>query len=647
MKMIVPQALLCATGALFGVAGLWAQGTPSEEELRELEHLKVPAVDVGIRQLPQRRDAQLAAAQDWKVFTGFSFSDQQAASGLDQPHTITEDGGRRMKMVHYDHGNGLLLADVDGDGLSDMLQLNQVGPNVFYENKGGGKFEQKAVGVELPDRVSVAGAFADVDNDGDPDLFVTSVRGGNVLFENDGKGRFRDVTAESGLEESAHSSGAVFFDYDRDGVLDLFVTNVGSYTVDERGPGGYYIGREDAFSGHLFPERAETSRLYRGLGKSAEGRIRFEDVTEATGLLDDSWSGDAAPVDFTGDGLVDLYVLNMQGDDHFWVNQGGERFVEQRAKWFPKTPWGAMGVAVLDQNGDGLLDLLLTDMHSDMSLEVDPPGEYEKAIMMWDDNHLQGGDDNIFGNAFYRNTGEAPFEELSDEINAENYWPWGASVGDLNADGWSDVFIASSMAYPYRYAVNSVLLNDEGEVFRHAEFVLGIEPRADGNFHLPYFVVDCGDEVDRAWPRHGRICGPRRGRYVVEGTKGTRTAAIFDIEGDGDLDIVTGEWNSLPQVLVSDLSERRRTTWLAIELRGTTSNRDGLGALVRVYAKGRVQTQLHDGRSGYLSQSSQPLWFGLGGAQPEKVEVVWPNGKTQVVSEGLASGKLLEVEEAQ
>ena len=172
----------------------------------------------------------------------FSFTDRLAASGIDWTHELVDDVLKDFKAVHYDHGNGLAAADVDGDGKTDLLFVNQLGNNGLWRNLGGGRFEDIShqSGVVLFDRVSVAAAFADTDNDGDPDLYVTSVKDGNVLFENDGTGKFKKV-ADSGVGYQGHSSGAVFFDYDRDGLLDLLVTNVGTYTREVRGRGRYWV----------------------------------------------------------------------------------------------------------------------------------------------------------------------------------------------------------------------------------------------------------------------------------------------------------------------------------------------------------------------------------------------------------------------
>ena len=160
------------------------------------------------------------------------------------------------------------IADVDGDGLYDIYLLSQTGGNELWKNLGGGRFKNitEEAGVGVPGRISVTASFADIDNDGDPDLFVTTVRGGNLLFENDDLGHFHDITAEAGVAGAAtHSSGAVFLDYDHDGLLDLLVCNVGKYTSDQKGAQGEYLALPDAFSGHMFPERYEFPTLYRNL----------------------------------------------------------------------------------------------------------------------------------------------------------------------------------------------------------------------------------------------------------------------------------------------------------------------------------------------------------------------------------------------
>ena len=127
---------------------------------------------------------------------------------------------------------------------------------------------------------------------------------------------------------------------------------------------------------------------------------------------------------------------------------------------------------------------------------------------------------------------------------------------------------------------------------------------------------------------------------------GSRAAAIFDLDGDGDLDIVTNDFNSAPQILVSDLAQRRQIHWIAISLAGGVSNRNGLGATVRVHAGGRAYTKYHDGKSGYLSQSALPLYFGLGDADRiDRIEVDWPSGKKQIETQQLDLNRVRQIVE--
>jgi enediyne biosynthesis protein E4 len=568
--------------------------------------------------------AQRTALAGVSTFHDFQFTDRVAESGITFRHGIVDDAGRTYKAAHYDHGNGMAVADVDGDGLLDLYFTSQVGGNELWRNLGGGKFENitASAGVGVRRRVSVSASFADIDNDGDEDLYVTTVRGGNSLFENDGKGHFRDITAAAGVGYVGHSSGAVFFDYDRDGKLDLLLVNVGKYTTNKiAGDEGaeYYVAYEDAFSGHLKPERAERSILYHN-----EGNDKFVDVSRRMGLIDLSWSGDASVVDANDDGWPDLYLLNMEGDDQYYENVGGRQFVKKSRLLFPKTSWGSMGIKVFDYNNDGKLDILITDMHSDMSEPVGPEHDRQKSDMKWPVAFRGTGRTSIWGNTFFVKEGPNKYREASDAVGLESYCPWGPSVGDLNADGFDDVFIASGMNYPERYEINSVKLNDGGRKFVDAEFALGVEPRS-GGIATPFFELDAsGRDKD-----HPDAKGAT-GRVTIWGARASRSAAIFDVDGDGDLDIVTNEFNAKPMVLVSDLSEKKAIRYLVVKLRGTTSNRDAIGATVKVSAGGTTYTKVMDGSTGYLSHGVYPLYFGLGSADSvDSVEVIWPSGKTQ------------------
>ncbi len=633
-------------GLLHSTRILFAADTIASTQIIDAYKLNVNT----LRNLETNKQKQLQAARSWKVFHDFQFTDQYERSGIRFEHHVVDDAGKNWKPAHYDHGSGIAVADVDDDGKPDVYFVNQLGGNQLWRNLGRGKFENitASAGVGLEDRICVAASFADIDNDGLPDLYVTTVRMGNALFKNLGNGKFQDITKESGLGYVGHSSGAVFFDFNNDGLLDLFLVNVGVYTSDQKGRGGFYLAYGDAFKSHLKPERSEQSILYQNLGGG-----KFKDVSKELNLQHRGWSGDASFCDLNQDGYPDLYVLNMQGDDRYYENDRGQRFVEKTAAYFPKTPWGAMGIKFFDYNLDGLMDLFVTDMHSDMTEAQTKIGKkdyttaFEKAkseawcSIEWTDALLQGASNNIFGNAFYQNQGNGVFAEVSDKIGAETYWPWGISVADLNADGYEDVFVTAGMGYPFRYGINSVLLNEGGQRFVDSEFVLGVEPRKNNRIEKEYFILDCSGE-----DKNHLLCRHKNGMVGVVGSISSRSSVAFDLDDDGDLDIVTNEQNDHPMVLISNLSEKKQIHYLKIKLAGTVSNRDGLGATVKVYCGPRTYTRYHDGKSGYLAQSSMPLYFGLGeAAKIDRIEVNWPSGRKQTLSEGIPTNTLLTITE--
>ncbi len=564
----------------------------------------------------------------------FRFENRQVQSGITFRHHPTADSGRRSN--HYDHGNGVLVADVDHDGYLDVYFLNQIGGNALYKNMGNGTFRNitETSHMALADRVSTGGAFADIDNDGNDDLFVTTVRGGNVLLHNDGHGVFTDITKGSGLEYTGHSSAAVFFDFDNDGLLDLLVVNVGRFTTDQKSEQGYYVGQEMAFK--LYPDTRfeEKSLLYKNLGGG-----KFRDVTTATGFITSGWHADATITDYNDDGYPDIYLCNMNGNDQFFENIGGRFFKDVTSRVFPKTSWGSMGVKFFDYNNDLLLDLMTTDMHSDM---LAPSSQKEKERKLPAARVPRGVGDlrrNILGNAFYKNLGHGRYEEISDRIGVETYWPWGLSVDDVNADGYQDMFVSSGMGYPYPYGHNYLLMNQGGNLFADLAVVLGIEPRTNGTLIPDYLALDC-QKTDS----HRQEC--RRNQTMVAGSRSSRSSAIFDLDNDGDLDIVTNEFNDVPQILVSDLAQQNTIHYLKIQLVGTVSNRNAIGARVEITSEGENQVRYLDGKSGYLSQSQLPLYFGLGDHHTvDRIQVLWPSGRRQTIEGNISPNTLVTIVE--
>jgi hypothetical protein len=312
-----------------------------------------------------------------------------------------------------------------------------------------------------------------------------------------------------------------------------------------------------------------------------------------------------------------------------------------------------MGVKFFDYNLDGLMDLYVTDMHSDMTSvqikagdqDFSPRFEKQKSdawcSVEWSPAALQSASNNIFGNAFYQNQGQGRFVEVSAQVGAETYWPWGISVADLNADGYEDVFVTAGMGYPLRYAINSVLLNEGGQRFVDSEFVVGVEPRKGNRIEKEFFTLDCAGEDKR-----NPLCRGKTGVLQVIGTTSSRSSVAFDLDDDGDLDLVTNEWNDHPQLLISNLSEKKPIHYLKLKLIGTVSNRDGLGTTIKLYCGSKTYTRYHDGKSGYLSQSSMPLYFGLDAeSKIDRIEIVWPSGKRQELTERIPVDTLLTITE--
>jgi hypothetical protein len=544
-------------------------------------------------------------------------------------HFLPDEQGESFKINLYDHGAGVAVGDFDGDGRDDIYLVNQLGPNALYRNKGDGTFEdvtQKA-GVALGDRVCVAATFADYDNDGHQDLFVTSTRGGNVLFRNQGNGTFKDVTKEAGLDHIGHSQVAVFFDYDNDGYLDLFVAQTAQWTIDRYNKNfGYYPGKGDPLLGNMAGSQTETNILYHNNGNGA-----FTDVTAKAGLGGLGWSADVAVFDYNGDGYLDLLVTRMFGRSQLFRNNGNGTFTDVTLQTLGKTPWGGMGARAFDFNNDGKLDLYIVDMHSDMWMGVMPESltdrklfkdsekkkypnasgpqylfnpYFESVEQDYIDSFKIKKEEVVFGNTLFKNLGQGKFEEVSDQAGMENFWPWGIATGDFNNDGYEDVFIPTGMGYPFVYWPNYLMMNKGDGTFEDRAAEEGIEPPGQG-IYLP-----------------AKIGGRSAARS-------SRSAATADFDGNGRLGIVVNNFNDHPYYFQNRFPGNN---YVEFRLRGTRSNRDAIGAVARLYSGKEVLTRQVNPAGGYLSQSSKTLHFGLGErTRIDRVEIAWPSGVRQVI----------------
>lgn len=552
------------------------------------------------------------------------FREEAVASGIDfQMGFLPNEQGETFRVNLYDHGCGAAVADYDDDGHDDLLLLNQLGGNALFHNRGDGTFEnvtKRAGPVALADRICVGAAFGDYDNDGDQDIYITSVRGGDVLLENIGEGRFRDVTEKAGVACVAHSQTPAFFDYDNDGDLDLFVSNTAHWTTNEYdAQSHHYRGAEDLWSRVYDVREREPNRLFRN-----DGRGVFTDVTEESGLSGKGWSGDLAAFDYDEDGDLDLFVTNMFGMSQLYRNDGQGHFDDVTLDTLGHTSFGAIGSKAFDFNNDGRLDLFIADMHSDMWMEhteqqaIEPRRKYQnRAGPKADINPDIVGKEQavadrlgvdfgevVFGNTLFRNEGNGRFTEVSDSAVMETFWPWGVATGDFDNDGNVDVFLPSGMGYPYFYWPSALMMNNGDETFTDRAAEEGIEPPPGGQF-LP-----------------DKIAGQ-------DAARSSRCAATADFDGDGRLDLVVNNFNDRPYYFRNQFAPR---AWVAFRLRGTKSNRDAIGAVVRLYRGRDVLVRQVHCTGGYLSQSSKTLNFGLGDSRRiDRVEIRWPSGTRQTL----------------
>ena len=578
------------------------------------------------------REPATPAAPSGSANASMRFSDVSADSGISfSHHFLDSESGSTYRINPYDHGSGLAIADVDGDGLEDVYFCDFLGPNALYRNLGGLRFEDitARANVAVDRSLSVGAAFGDFDGDGDPDLYVTSYRGGNRLFANRGDGSFDDVTQQAGVGYSGHSNGATWFDCDNDGDLDLYVCNIGGFTKDTVSEEANY-----AFVGVALPfVQVAATPDNRNAGEADllyvnQGDGRFIEQAKQRGLDSGEWNGDVAVSDIDIDGDLDLYTSNMFGANHLFENIGAGQFLEITDSALKRTSWGGMGARFFDANGDEWPDLLVVDMHSDMWIKTDglglvraaekfntPLGSSVGGGKVIASNEETQAKAVLFGNTFFQGKGGAKFIERSREVGLETWWPWGIAVGDFDNDSHEDLFLPAGMGFPFPYWPNQLLRNEGGH-FVDVARVAGIEPPKGGE--------NLSGKTIRGLPM----------------SKSSRAAAVADLDRDGDLDLVVANFNGPPTLLRNDSPARAALRLQLVEKNG----RPSFGARVRVVLKGRtIQRELANA-GGYLTQSSAILHIGLGTATAvERLEVSYPGAAAPLVIENPKLGEVLRV----
>jgi hypothetical protein len=528
---------------------------------------------------------------------GIFFNEVTLQAGIHFKHT---DGRNGQKFFIEPLGAGAAFFDYDNDGDLDLYFVNGNTLNVnvgnvgnsdaLYRNNGDGSFTEVTVAARVDDGSYGFGcSVGDYDNDGFLDLYITNF-GANILYHNNGDGSFSDITEKSGVGDERCGTSTAFADYDNDGDLDLFVANYVDYKL-ESNPKCAKMGvrvycSPDDFNG-------SSNALYQNNGDGT-----FTEVTKKAGIFNPDGKGlGVIWADYDNDGDLDVFVANDRVPNMLYKNNGDGSFKEVAlfagvAVGETGVAYSGMGTSFGDYDNDGWLDLIVTNFQ-------DEP------------NTLYQNEKGTFADATY----SSRLGGLS-----LNYLGWGVDFVDLDSDGYQDIFVANGHVDDNIKDINPT--NDyqqQNQVFRN----LG-----DGTFQ---------ELSDQSGP--GLLL-----------KKVSRGAAFGDYDDDGDLDILVTNLGQTPDLLRNESGESEsvkpnQNHWLMIQTIGAKSNRNGIGARVKVVSKGFSQIREVRSGSSYLCQSDLRLHFGLGiAASADLVEIRWPSGIVERL-EGIKANQFLKIVE--
>ena len=521
---------------------------------------------------------------------GVRFTDITQSAGL----RFTHNSGRAgKKLLPETMGSGVALFDADGDGWLDILLVNgrnwkpsgKKSLQALYRNKKNGTFEDATKGSGLDVELYGMGVAAgDYDNDGKQDVYLTALEG-DRLFRNLGGGKFQDVTAASGIKNANFGTSAAWVDYNKDGKLDLFVANYVQWSEDK----DLWCSLDGATKSYCTPEsyKGTSSKLYKNLGGG-----KFQDVSAQAGVADPaSKSLGVAVLDYNADGWPDLFVANDTQPNKLYKNLGNGKFVDEGLESgvaFNEegVARGAMGTDAADYDRSGRPHLLVGNFSNEML-------------------------------ALYHNEGSGVFvdEAPASSVGRASLLTltFGAFFFDYDLDGNLDILAANGHV--------------ENEINR-------VQPRVS-YAQPPLLFKNLGQ--GRFEPMTAKL-GPDIARPIVG-----RGSAYGDIDQDGDLDVVITTSHGPAYLFRNDGGNKNR--WLRVKTVGSKSNRDGIGAVVRVIAPSGKQWSLVRSGSSYCSQSELAPTFGLGkDAKVTAIEIDWPSGTKQRLP-GVATNQIVTVDE--
>lgn len=508
------------------------------------------------------------------VAPAFRFVDVTQSAGIQFRHN---SGAYGEKLLPETLGSGCAFLDYDADGWQDILLINgmdwpghkrQRSTLRLFKNNRNGTFTDvtKAAGLDL-EIYGMGVAVGDYNNDGFPDIFITCV-GQNRLFHNTGKGTFLDVTRTSGLgPRQALSTSALWFDYDRDGLLDLFICNYVRWSAEH----DVFCSLDGKHKSFCTPEayRGDTCWLFHNRGDGT-----FEDVTATSGIFDSSSKSlGVAMLDYDQDGWPDLLVANDTQPNKLYKNLRNGKFKDVALE---------MGLAF---STDG-------KARAGMGVDVadfDNSGQPGIAITNFDDEMI----------GLYRAVHSQTYDDISIAagvgLPSKNTLGFGCVFFDADLDGALDLAVANGH-------IEETVRNIHGNV---------------GYAQPPQLFLNLGREKfeDIASNLDGGFAEPKIGRGL----------AYCDFDRDGDLDLLLTTNNGPAYLYRNDQLAGNRS--IRFHLQGTKSNRDAIGAQVRIFAAGQTQSRMVKSGSSYLSQSELPVTFGLGKRSTiDRVEIAWPSG---------------------
>jgi hypothetical protein len=505
--------------------------------------------------------------------------------------------GRRYRELEIGAiGTGVAIGDYDGDGRPDLFVVSKTESCHLFRNLGGFKFEdvtaKAGVGDEGPAALvwKQGATFADVNNDGRLDLYVCRLNAPNLLYVNQGDGTFKESAHSYGLDLTDASVMASFCDYDRDGWLDVFIqTNL----LDA-------LAHPEGQRDHLFHNNRDGT---------------FRDVTQHSGVAPGPTHGNSAVWwDFDDDGWPDLYVANdFDVPDALYRNQHDGTFIDVIGQVVPHVPYSSMGSDLGDINNDGRIDFLAADMAATNHI-ADQRTMAETRARLKDPPENAADPPQFPRNALFLNTGLGRCLEAAQLAGlAATDWTWSVRWADLDNDGRLDLYVTNGM---YREIQNVDLLarrmsaDSEAQRVRivHASPVFAQTHLAFRNRGALHF-----ENVSAAWG--------------LDQTAVSFGAAFGDLDGDGDLDLLQGNYQAGASLLRNDSDSGHR---IIVALRGTRSNRFGIGARIRIESGSGVQVRELTLARGYMSSSQPIAHFGLGAETTiRRLTVAWPSGQIQ------------------